>query len=235
MLYAVSCDQCAPLARALVVILGILPGLTACANPKCWTHDESEVSGGCSEMMSLGGGSSGRSERSRELSSDTRQALEQRIAVQAPLCAAGNGIACLNVDEAHEELKSSADVREAAAAAACERGSSLDTRVNSACERAATLALQRGDKQLAVERFTRACGQDISSACTRASELDPSRAEELCTASPEYGCTAMSYRALAVPAAADAERALMIAAERCYADISYDACEIMGRWEAQRP
>lgn len=213
---------------------GIALSMLACSNPRCWTHDPSEVEGGCS-VFSGSRSSRGTVEPQRD---DVRAGLAARIARQRPACAAGDAIACSNVAADLERLEGAPPAQRTAAMAAACRAKVLTTRTSTyPCLVAAqrTLATSTAEARALYEL---GCELGIVAACTEASGLGSSRVvgllEASCARAQLPSCDALTafYSDPRSPHF-DAAKARAHLAASCLRD-EPAACEQLGRSEVSR-
>lgn len=204
---------------------------TACSNPKCWTHDSDEVSGGCSAFgdgESRGGGGG----HGRSWEDVVREAKAGAATMSGP-CAQGNGLACAVLAGHLSTLHAPAAERESANAAACMLGvASIPYKNTPTCGEAGNLALRRGDTVRAIELYQKACALGDTLSCESALPVAPRAIEPaLALCQLEKKCAPLAGIYAADPLSAPQARA--VAAKGCrHGD--RDACLLLGR-EASRP
>lgn len=186
----------------------------ACSNPKCWTHDSSEVEGGCSVF-----GGSGRSSSSSS-SVDYGPANEKQLDEYGPGCERGEPIACWMVGAALTRLERSWDRAEAAFAVACRAGFRTPPAGNQeVCDLAASAAWtsQRPDAQARMrDYYTLGCRHGAGASCRSLFDLPGAPPSlELAEAACHLGVGAGCRAAVARIGATDRDRSYAFAVEGC--------------------
>lgn len=200
---------------ALAMACGVLASSAGCSNPKCWTHDASEVEGGCSLWSSD-------SEPSGNFDHEAyRRNLERQLAEYEPGCDAGDAIACWMVGDAKRSLLRPVAEVEAAYGVACRAGlGEVPGDAGMLCDRAGQAAEQRGGSGPGVARtyYALACQRGSSSGCTAVFRLQPIAPIELAVAACRYGVPAACVHAAKLARGSN-DRAQLVG-------ISFRGCEL---------
>ena len=208
-----------------VVVCAVLA--SACSNPKCWTHDPSEVQGGCHVFS---GSSRSRPKPAPEPEPPDHHA---RLLENEGPCAVGKPYACGIVADAKEAMKRApAEEIEANYTTACLGDQRV---VPSApvhwCRKAGDYALQRRDEAIAIERFKLGCTLHDKFACVRAARVDRTHADEhliaACRLDHHESCVTVVKRH-ADPANREHREIMMLG---CKHRID-DACALLGKLAA---
>jgi len=215
-------------ARALGAAV-IVVAATACSNPKCWTHDASEVSGGCSLF---GGSSSSSGSRTNYDEDSINRNYERQLAEYGPACDRGEPVGCWMVGDARYMLSRPAPEIEAAYAVACRGGLAVVPYQNvHVCDRAADAAGLAGGSGRGRAYREIGCLRGSHRSCAFLFEEAPlpSPSLELATAACELGNLNGCWAAVSHPAAnAEQRRSFMI---RGCAREDRAMCAALGRRE----
>jgi hypothetical protein len=216
--------QLGALALAVVAITA------GCSNPRCWTHDSSEVEGGCHVFP---GAHRPREKTPAEREAEAREAERANLALYERPCVAGDPRACTIVAPIKESMSAPAEEVEAMYATACYGTQSITPRgPHVSCRKAGEYARRRGPKGMtaAIQRYTIACEGEDAVACATLARLVPAEAvahlRTACALNHHDSCVALVKRH-ADPEHSD-HRAFMALGCRRKID---DACDLLGRFE----
>lgn len=220
-----------PRARSRVVVAAFatiaLATTAACSNPRCWTHDPSEVSGGCS-LFSGESNSGGGNFNAESYDANRRR----QLAEYQPACDAGDAIACWMVGDAQQSLARPAKEVEASFAAACRGGlGEVPGGHGYVCDRAGVAAELRGGSgpAAAYGHYAMACERGSSSGCAAALRIKPGAVATLAVAACRHGVGAACERAAAEASArGDLARAYAVAVRGCELGVMA-LCQVVGQ------
>lgn len=207
-----------------------------CSNPKCWTHDASEVMGDCGFPKFADWGPSGKGRE--EYLKEAREASEKN---QGP-CSRGDANACGIVAESEDFAGGPLDLVEAKYTVACRGKVTLTpNHQRRPCLRAGQIAASRkaAGRDAAIANFTAGCALGDGESCASLIPLDPAAAAKHATAACELryyeGCL-QAARIYADPKdpAHDPERARKHLVIACNNRVT-GSCEMLGQLEAGKP